>query len=85
MTAIEDSNDLDTMKIEELVGSLQTHELTLPQPKRKTIALKIVREEASDYDDEEFIDKEDLDLLAKKFKKFLKLRKGDFRRPPQIW
>lgn len=82
LTAIENSNDLDTMKIEEFVGSLQIHELTLPQPKRKT--LKIAREEANDYYDEEFIDKEDLHLLAKKFKKFLKPRKGDFRRLPRF-
>jgi hypothetical protein len=30
MTTIEESNDLEEMKIEELVGSLQTYELSLP-------------------------------------------------------
>ena len=33
--AIEESKDLDCVKIEELVGSLETYELTLPHPKNK--------------------------------------------------
>jgi len=30
VTTIEESNDLEELKIEELVGSLQTYELSLP-------------------------------------------------------
>jgi hypothetical protein len=33
MTAIEESKDLEEIKIEELVGSLQTYELALPPVK----------------------------------------------------
>jgi len=41
VTTIEKSKDLEEMKIEELVGSLQTYELSLPPVKKvKTIALK---------------------------------------------
>jgi hypothetical protein len=41
VTTIEDSKDLEEMKIEELVGYLQTYELSLPSVKKlKTIALK---------------------------------------------
>jgi RNA-binding protein YhbY len=41
ITTIEESKDLEEMKIEELVGSLQTYELSLPPVnKLKTIALK---------------------------------------------
>jgi lipoate-protein ligase A len=41
VTTIEESKYLEEMKIEELVGSLQTYELSLPPVKKvKTIALK---------------------------------------------
>jgi len=41
VTTIEESKDLEEMKIEELVGSLQTYELSLPPVKKlKTIALR---------------------------------------------
>jgi len=41
VTTIEESKDVEEMNIEELVGSLQTYELSLPPvTKVKTIALK---------------------------------------------
>jgi hypothetical protein len=42
VTTIEESKDLEEMKIEELVGSLQTYEYSLPPVRKaKTIALKL--------------------------------------------
>jgi hypothetical protein len=42
VTTIEESKDLDEMKIEELVGSLQTYEYSLPPVKKaKTIVALI--------------------------------------------
>jgi hypothetical protein len=42
VTTIEESNDLDEMKIEELVGSLQTYEYSLPSVRKaKAIAVKV--------------------------------------------
>ena len=44
VTAIEESKDLDEIKIQELIGSLQTYELSLPsQRKSKSLVLKIVK------------------------------------------
>jgi hypothetical protein len=44
VTATEESKYLETMRIEELVGFLQTYEFSLPQPKKtKTIGLRTHR------------------------------------------
>jgi hypothetical protein len=62
------------MKIEELVGSLPTYELSLPQVKKlKTIALKASKKkvEASSEDDFEDEDKA-VAMLAKKFRRLIK-------------
>ncbi|XP_022866024.1 uncharacterized protein LOC111385832 [Olea europaea var. sylvestris] len=68
VTAIEESKDLDEVKIEELVGSLQTYELTLSQHKRgKSIALKSIKEDESS--DTESLRDEDIAYFVKKFQK----------------
>jgi hypothetical protein len=71
---IEQSKDLEEMKIEELVGSLQTYELSLPPVKKlKTIALKASKKkvEASSKDDSEDEDKA-VAMLAKNFRRLMK-------------
>ena len=78
VTAIEKSKDLDEIKVQELIGSLQTYELSLPsQRKRKSLALKIINErvEAQDSSDENEVEK-DVAYLVKKFQKFLKFKKN---------
>ena len=77
MTAIEESKDLDEIKVQELIGSLQTYELTLPsQRKSKSLALKTINEriEAQDSLEEDDVEKE-VAFLAKNFRKFLKFKK----------
>ena len=45
VTTIEKSKDLDEIKVQELIGSLQTYELSLPnQRKSKSLALKTINE-----------------------------------------
>ena len=75
--AIEESKDLE-IKVQELIGSLQTYELLLPsQRKSKSLALKTINErvEAHDSSDEDVVDK-DVAYLVKNFGKFLKFKKN---------
>ena len=74
VTAIEESKDLDEIKVQELIGSLQTYELSLPnQRESKPLALKTINErvEAHDSSDEDVVEKK-VAYLAKNFCKFLK-------------
>ena len=70
------SKDLDEIKVQELIGSLQTYELSLPnQRKSKSLALKMINEriEAHDLSDEDVVEK-NVAYLAKNFRKFLKFK-----------
>ena len=76
VTAIEEGKDLDEIKVQELISSLQTYELSLPsQRKRKSLALKTINErvEAHDSSDKDVVEK-DVAYLAKNFCKFLKFK-----------
>ena len=78
MTAIEESKDLDDIKVQELIGSLHTYELSLPnQRKSKSLALKTVNERVDVHDssDDDAVEK-DVAYLAKNFRKFLKFKKS---------
>ena len=67
VTAIEDNKDLDEIKIQELIGSLQTYELRLPFHKSsKSLTLKTINEKMGDSFDEDDVEKE-VAFLAKKF------------------
>ena len=68
--------DLDDIKVQELVGSLQTYEMSLPnQRKIKSLALKTINEnvEVHDSSEEDVVDK-DVTYLVKDFRKFLKFK-----------
>jgi hypothetical protein len=75
VTIIDESKGLDVMKVEELVGSLLTYELTLPLVKKvKSLALKASKgmsKESSDVDSDE----EELAMIARKFEKLLKSKR----------
>ena len=66
---IEESKDLDDIKVQELTGSLQTYKLSLPnQRKSKSLALKTVNERVDVHDslDDDVVEK-DVAYLAKNF------------------
>jgi hypothetical protein len=74
VTTIEESKDLEEMKIEEFVGSLQTYVLSLsPVKKLKNIALKTSKKkvEASSEDDSEDEEKA-VAMLAKNFRRLMR-------------
>ena len=54
VTAITESNDVDSISVDELVGSLQSYELDLPKTnKSKSMALKFVNDvDENGFDDE---------------------------------
>ena len=69
VTAIEERKDLDDIKVQELIGSLQTYELSLPnQRKSKSLALKTGNERVDVHDssDDDAVEK-DVAYLAKNF------------------
>ena len=69
VTAIEESKDLDDIKVQDLIRSLQTYELSLPSQRKSTsLALKTInqRVEAHDSSDENVVNK-DVAYLVKNF------------------
>jgi hypothetical protein len=80
VTTIEESKDLEEMKIEELVGSLQTYEYSLPPVRKaKTIALKASKTSKKksrvSSDEDSDIDEDAVAMLAKNFERFIKNNK----------
>ena len=65
---------MDEIKIQELIGSLQTYELGLPSHKSsKSLALKTITERMDNSFEEDDVEKE-VSFLAKNFQKFLKMK-----------
>jgi hypothetical protein len=77
VTTIEESKDLESMKIEELVGSLQTYEYSLPPVRKvKAIALKASKKKNRVFSDEDSNNEEE-DAVAMLAKNFGRLMKND--------
>ena len=79
MIAIEESKDLDEIKVQKLIGSLQTYKLSLPnRRKNKSFTLKMINERVETHgsSDEDVVEK-DVAYLAKNFRKFLKFKNSE--------
>ena len=72
---------MDEIKIQELIGSLQTYELGLPSHKSsKSLAFKTITKRMDNPSEEDDVEKEVV-FLAKNFQKFLKMNNsGPFNR-----
>jgi hypothetical protein len=80
VTTIEESKDMEEMKIEELVGSLQTYEYSLPPVRKaKTIALKASKASKKksivSSDEDSDVDEDAVAMLAKNFERFMRNNK----------
>ena len=74
VTTIEESKDLDEIKIQELLRSLQTYELSLPPHKSsKSLTLKTIDERVDESSNNDDVEKE-VSYLAKNFRKILKMK-----------
>jgi hypothetical protein len=80
ITTIVESKDLDSMRIEELVGSLQIYKFSLP-PLRKTksIAFTTAKEKSKNSSDKESNDEDRLAMFARNFRRLMNFSKGKFR------
>ena len=80
VTAIQEAKDMSTLKLEELLGSLMTHELKLNQlnededeiKKKRPIALPTMIPGESDENSEKNVE---ISLLARKIRNFMKKKK----------
>ena len=72
VTAITESKDVDSIPVDELVGSLQSYELDLPKTRKsKSMALKSVDDfDVNGFDDE--LSAIEISYLAKNFRNFLR-------------
>jgi hypothetical protein len=83
VTTIEESKDLEEMKIEELVGSLQTYEMSLPPVKKmKTIALKASKKKVEVSSEDDSKDEEiAVAMLANFFERLMRNEEERSHRP----
>ena len=82
VTTIEEAQDICNMKVEELMGSLQTFEMAIcdKADKKKSIAFNVNTEKSQDEDNESITD--DLVMLGRQFNKVFS--KMDWKSKPDV-
>ncbi|GKF51758.1 hypothetical protein Tco_0148225 [Tanacetum coccineum] len=91
VTVIEESKDLSSLAVDELIDNLKVHEVVIEknfeiykgkEERVKYIALKAKKEYSNDETSTSESDDEEYDMAVKNFKKFFR-RKGKFVRQPR--
>ncbi|GKB68614.1 hypothetical protein Tco_0930026 [Tanacetum coccineum] len=91
VTAIEESKDLTTLSLDELIGNLKVYEVIqkkdseMVKGKReqcRSLALKVIKESSDDDSSTSESEDEEYAMAGREFKKFLK-RQGRFVRQPR--
>ncbi|GJV67605.1 zf-CCHC domain-containing protein [Tanacetum coccineum] len=91
VTTIEESKDLSSLALDELIGNLKVHELVMEKDSEiykgkkervKSIALKAKKESSDDETSTSKSDDEEYAMAVRNFKKFFR-RKGKFVRQPR--
>ncbi|GJR09249.1 zf-CCHC domain-containing protein [Tanacetum coccineum] len=90
VTAIEESKDLTSLSLDELIGNLKVHEMVIKKDskivkekvERKSIALKAKKESSDEECSTSGSEDEEYAMAVRDFKKFFK-RRGRFVRQPQ--
>ncbi|GKA63592.1 hypothetical protein Tco_0763198 [Tanacetum coccineum] len=91
VTAIEESKDLSSLALDELIGNLKVHEVVMEKDSEfykgknervKSIALKAKKESSDDETSTSKSDDEEYVMVVRNFKKFSR-RKGKFVRQPR--
>nr|GEZ74387.1 UBN2 domain-containing protein [Tanacetum cinerariifolium] len=91
ITPIEESKDLSSLALDELIGNLKVHEVVMEKDSEiykgkkeqiKFIALKVKKESSDDETSTSESDDEEYAMAIRNFKKFFR-RKGRFVRQPR--
>nr|GFA43962.1 UBN2 domain-containing protein [Tanacetum cinerariifolium] len=90
VTAIEESNDLTSLSLDELIGNLKVHETIIKKDskiveakvKRKSLAIKAEKESSDEECSTSRSEDEKYSMAVRDFKRFFK-RRGKFVRQPR--